>query len=189
MVEAHLNYVKSIRQHYKQCWDRTSAVMCWNKGPTHELPPEFCVLRLPPRPAKAMWTYATCGMSLSSDPEPLELHVFAPVQCDEELVELLTVVAHYHRTGSFLHLGDTVNFGRGWIDNSNCDHGLISLPYLDGPELEWLDTDETKVRFLWLIPVTTTEVEYKRKFGLESLEAKMETSSFDYLNPHRPSVV
>jgi len=41
----------------------------------------------------------------------------------------------------------------------------------------------------WLIPVTKAEVEYKKAFGLESLEQRFEAAQFDYTDPHRPSVV
>jgi hypothetical protein len=50
----------------------------------------------------------------------------------------VTAIAHFHRTGSALGLGHTVNFGRPWLPTSSCTHGLGSLPYLDGPDLEWL---------------------------------------------------
>ena len=69
-----------------------------------------------------MWTYATCGMSLPNDPEPLELHLFAPERNDE-IVELLAALAHYHGTACFLGLGDTVNFGRPWMPGSACNYG------------------------------------------------------------------
>jgi hypothetical protein len=82
-----------------------------------------------------MWTYATSGMSRPGDATPLELHLFSPER-SEQLVELLMAIAHYHRTGSTLGLGASVNFGRPWLSGSDCSFGLISLPYLDGPALE-----------------------------------------------------
>jgi hypothetical protein len=182
------NYIRQMRKHYEDCWNSSSTVLHWDKGPTHELPANFSVLCFKPRPSRKMWTYATCGMSLSTDPEPLELHLFAPEESNQ-LVELLTAITHYHRNASFVGLGHTVNFGRPWMPGSACDHGLISLPYLDGPQLEWLDTGKTRGQFLWLIPITQAEVEYKKRFGLEALEQKLEAASFDYMNPSRPSVV
>ena len=67
--------------------------------------------------------------------------------------------------------------------------GLISLPYLDGPSLEWLDIDGIKTQFLWLIPITKQEMDYKKKNGIEALEEKFDDSSFNYSNPHRKSVI
>jgi len=60
-------------------------------------------------------TYATVGMSGERCKEPIELHLFSESE-DENLVELLAATAHFHRTGSSLGLGHTVNFGRGWRD-------------------------------------------------------------------------
>jgi hypothetical protein len=103
------------------------------------------------------------------------------------MIELLTIVAHYHRTGRPLGLGHTVNFGEPWLSGSACTRGLISLPYLDGEELEWLD--EPRVRFLWLIPITEAEVAFKIQHGLDALEERFEEAAFDYLDPLRASVI
>jgi hypothetical protein len=113
--------------------------------------------------------------------------MFASDRCDE-LAELLVATSHYHRTGAKLGLGDTVNFGRAWLPGSLCDHGLLSLPYLDGPTLEWLRVDGDQTRFLWLIPITKEEVEFSRKNGLEALEARFQKLRFNYLDPKRQSV-
>jgi hypothetical protein len=136
-----------------------------------------------------MRAYATVCMSQPRDEDPIELHLLTHNEGPrlESLVELLTVVAHYHRTGSRLGLGHTVNFGRPWVRGSLCSHGVISLPYLDGPDLEWLDAP--KVRFLWLVPVTAAEVAFKREHGLEALEEAFEAAQFAFLDPARASVV
>jgi hypothetical protein len=81
--------------------------------------------------------------------------------------------------------------GHQRIDGSRCDHGLISLPYLDGPRLEHYAATESEssVRFLWLLPITETEREYVKAFGLEALEHKFDSAGLDYSNPARPSVI
>lgn len=115
----------------------------FKEGPAWQLPPGFRVLVFRPNERRKMWTYASCGMSQQSDAVPLELHLFSPVQTDLH-VELLTAIAHYHVTGEYLDLGHTVNFGRGWLPGSQC---LISLPYLDGPTLEWYEQSSRRIRF------------------------------------------
>jgi len=136
-----------------------------------------------------MTAYATRCMSQPEDEARLEIHLLTgrEKETDPELVELLTVTAHYHRTGTRLGLGHTVNFGRPWRPGSACTHGLLSLPYLDGPRLEWLA--EPRVQFLWLIPITAAELLFKKQHGLEALEERFEAAQFDYLDPLRPSVV
>jgi Suppressor of fused protein (SUFU) len=182
------DYTRQLQQHYEGCWNSKARTLKWRSGPVEELPEDFSVLRFEPHAARNMWTYATCGMSLPTDEEPLELHLFSPVE-NPQLVELVTVITHYHRTGSFLGLGHTVNFGRPWLPGSGCDYGLVSLPYLDGPSLEWLEGEGFNTRFLWLVPITPAEVAYKKKHGLEAFEAKLEAASFNYLDPKRASVV
>lgn len=152
-----------------------------------EFPPGFRILAFPPRADRGMWTYATCGMSTELDPQPLEIHLFSPVEA-AELVELLCMVANYHRTGAALGHRHIVNFGRPWLPDSLCTRGLLSLPYLDGPKLEWLDGDP-QIRFLWLIPITDAERQFANANGLGALEDRFEAAQFDYLDPARPSVV
>ena len=96
-------------------------------------------------------------MSRKTDLPRIEVHLHAATQ-DESDVKLLTAVAHYHQTETLLNIRPTVNFGRPWRPGSPGTHGLLSLPYLDGPQLEYLQLDRLAVRFLWLIPLTTSGV-------------------------------
>jgi len=181
-------YLLSIQRHYSDCWKSRPTEHKWTKGPVHELPPGFEVLRFSPTKSRNMWTYATCGMSMPTDGERLEIHIFSHEK-HNFLIELLTIIAHYHRRSAALGLGHTVNFGQGWWPDSACGYGLFSLPYLDGPSLEWLDLKGAMTRFLWLIPITKDEVEYKKQNGLDALEEQFDHAQFNYLDPHRKSVV
>jgi len=126
-------------------------------------------------------------MSQPVDHRPIELHMFSPRESDE-VVELLAVTAHYHRTAAKLGLGHSVNFGRPWMDTSKSEYGLVSLPYLDGPSLENLKIDSKELKFYWLIPVTSSEVAFKKQNGLEALEELFDRARFDFLNPERIAV-
>ena len=179
-------FCDAIRRHYSLSWSNDPNPQTWNEGPANELPLGFCILEFGPTEVRKMWTYATCCMSHPSDMKLVELHMFSPIQCDG-LVELLTVVAHYHRTGR----KHTVNFGRPWLDKSTCEFGLISLPYLDGPRIEQLHLqhESATVNCLWLVPITEAERNYKKSDGLKALECKVDEPGFNYLNPLRPSGV
>ncbi len=183
-------YCEEIKVHYETVWANHCTEARWQHGPVAELPQDFRVLVFPATKARQMWTYATCCMSQPLDEESIELHLFSPILSDRH-VELLTVVARYHRTGNRLGLGHTVNFGRPWLPGSSCEYGLISLPYLDGPALENYQPQVAHgiVRFLWLVPITKEERDYKKRYGLESLESRFEETQFDYLDPNRGSVV
>ena len=182
---------EKIVEHYKKNWsDQNPNIKIWEKGPMQKLKPDFCILEFPPYDSREMWTYATCGMSSLDSGQPIEIHLFSSRR-DDNLVELLTLVAYYHNTSDGLYLWHTVDLGKPWQDDSICSHGLISLPYLDGPDLENLyipEVDEN-LKFLWFIPITEEEVRYKVKNGVEALEEKFEEGELDYLNPNRKSVI
>lgn len=178
---------EQIINHYQENWGDNFERKFLSKGPMRSLSKEFCILEYQPNKERNRWIYATCGMSLFNRASPIELHLFSLKQ-DEKLVELLTAIAHYHMTDTTLSLNHTVNFGVPWQDNSKCRFGLISLPYLDGPKLESLTLLNNIVHFYWLIPLTTDEVDYKKKNGVEALEQRFEQYHLDYLNPDRKSL-
>lgn len=182
-------YCSSLRNRYEGFWGSSPEVLRLDRGPVRELPPEFHILRFQPKARGDTWIYVTCGMSDASFEAPLELHLFSPSEYEGH-VELLTAVAHFHRTGARLGLEHTVDFGRGWFAGSECSCGLVSLPYIDGPELERPQAPPlAAARCLWLIPITERERAFKRKHGLETLEQEFERTKFNYLDAARPSVV
>lgn len=183
-----MTWHEKIEDHYNQVWGEKPISCAPIKGPVHELPEDFLVLKYPPHGKRKKWTYATRCMSQPYDLHPVELHIISPYE-SELIVELLYFTAHYNRTGAKLGLWDSVNFGRPWLVGSTCQYGYISLPYLDGPPLENLQTEHSIVKFYWLIPVTSAEVEYKKSHGVEALEKRFEKWGLDYANPLRKSTV
>lgn len=181
-------YKKTVIGHYRDVWDNVPSHHNWNKGPIQNLRNDFEVLEFAPNTNRRMWTYATCGMSTIENEKPLEVHMFSSKQ-DFGIVELLTALAYYHQGTAKIGLHHTVNFGRPWQDASICEYGYISLPYLDGPDLEKLIIGNKIINFYWLIPITIAEVQYKTKYGAESLESKFESVAFDFLDNDRSSLV
>jgi hypothetical protein len=175
-------YAERIVAHYSSFWGLPASIERWERGPAHELSPDFRILVFAPRKSRTCWTYATCGMSEPEEDEPIELHLFSPVESPRH-VETLTAIAHIHRTGERLGLGHTVNLGRPWLDSSRCEFGLLSLPYLDAPSIERCAIAEWNIeaRCLWLISITEREREFKKLSGLDALEWQFELKSFNYL--------
>jgi len=184
-----MNNSPEIMKHYETCWRNKANMISFDKGPMLAAFKDFTILEFSPTIERKFWTYATAGMSDKINAK-LELHIFS-LERDRSIVELLTAVAYYHLTSDDkLNLWHTVNFGRPWQKRSDCQFGLISLPYLDGPILENFEITNTSViKFYWLIPITAQEREYKIKYGLEALEERFKRNNFNYLNPLRKSVV
>lgn len=182
-------YRNAILDHYSLHWGTSFSDERWTKGPIHQLPETFSVIEVPPHGDRDMWTYATCCMSQLEDPQKREVFLYSPHQRDQH-VELLTILAHYHRTGSHLDLFHSVNFGRPWLPGSSCSYGLLSWAYLEPREFAFcLSPKGDELRFLWLIPITEAERDYKMKMGNDALEEAFEKASLNYLDPKRKSVV
>lgn len=181
-----LKYRDQVEQHYITQWGQNYNTYLWDKGPFYKVSPFFRVLQFLPNETHNMWTYATVCMSSHLEKKPIELHLFSNKQ-DNNLIELLTIVAYYHQNTHKIGLNDTVNFGKSWQDDSFCHYGYISLPYLDGPSLENLYLNEKQVKFYWLIPITPKELYYKMKYGVEKLEEMFEEKNLDYMDPNRSS--
>jgi hypothetical protein len=178
-----------LQQHLETNWEARAKRLKWEKGPTHKLHPDFSVLEFGPTNHQSYWIYSTLGMSKEREDEHLiELHMFSSIQ-DTGLLELLTVTASYHRNDLPLGLHHTVNFGRAWQDNSECDHGFISLPCLDGEGLKVFSFEGGHLHNLWLIPITQQERDFKIEHGWDALEGLFEQNGFNYLDAKRPSLV
>jgi len=182
-------YNTTILNHYNNNWGTEYQIKRDDKGPMKTSSHDYYVLEYPPNSKRNIWTYATCGMFSFNENMPIELHIFSLFQ-DEKLVELLTAVSYYQISEDKLNLNHTVNFGVPWQPGSRCSYGLISLPYLDGPNLEILRIDPSRaVHFYWLIPITEEERNYKKKYGIEALEERFDQNKFNYIDPLRKSVV
>jgi hypothetical protein len=75
------------------------------------------------------------------------------------------------------------------LEDSTCDHLLISLPYTLGPKLEICQINDDVIHIYWALPITKKEREYKTKNGLGALETKLEEKGVAYWQLDRPSVV
>ncbi|QMU30602.1 suppressor of fused domain protein [Adhaeribacter radiodurans] len=182
-------YVYKVQQHYESYFQTSGNKKVLDKGPKEKLHPNFYILEFAPNKIHDFWTYCTVGMSVDCEEENLiELFIYSPRQ-DVALIELLTVAASYHRNVLPLDLNHTVNIGQPWLDDSKCDHGFISLPYLDGEQLEILELGEKVINCYWFIPITEKERDYKMGNGVEDLEQLFEEKQLDYLNPNRKELV
>jgi hypothetical protein len=181
----------AIALHYEDVWGSPPVYCEWSDLAlrVRELPAGFAVLRFEPANRDRPWKYATVGMSAPADEHAIELHMICD-KPEDDCAAILTLAAYFHRTSARLGVGHSVEFGRPWVANSQCSFGLISLPYLDGPKLEWCCLDGREhVRCLWLLPMTPEEARFKRDNGPNALEERFEASGFNYADPWRPCVL
>jgi hypothetical protein len=163
------------------------------KGPIDSRVPDFRVFRVHPSSAGDWWLYVSsgCWAATQQDGHGLEFFLAAP-RDDWQNLESITMNAYYHcgPAQQRLDVGHTVPIGRPWLDDSNCDHYLVSLPYPLGPDFEICEWNPgTHIRILWLLPITEAERNFRRTDGLEALESLLEERAIDPVDPQRPSVV
>jgi hypothetical protein len=182
-------YTDELRKHYESFYGVAGHKTVWDKGPTHKLHPEFFVLEFGPSIRHQMWTYTTVGMSLDGDDENLIELITYSKERDNSRVELLTANASFHRNSEPLNLHHTVVVGQLKDSNTTCDHGFISLPYIEGQELEIFTFEDREIHCYWFIPITEKERDFKIENGCDALEDLFEEKQFDYLDMTRKSLV
>ncbi|MEU5876343.1 suppressor of fused domain protein [Spirillospora sp. NPDC047279] len=155
--------------------------------------PALRVIEVAPGPRLGIWTYATVGASLRADAHGRRREfVLTAAARDPRFPDLLAMAAFYHcgPAPRPLDVGHSVPLGEPWLLGSTCDHFLVSLPYLHGPALEQCTLpDGHQARFLWLLPVTPSEIAFRRTHGTEALEQLFDQARIDPVDPHRPAVV
>lgn len=183
---------KKLTEHVDACWPvETKERFTWQLGRISEVLPNFSVIRVAPASADQPWIYLTHGawqVDVGSRSRS-EFVLMAPAE-NPRHVETLAMLASFHANAKHhLSEGKSVAIGRGWLDGSEYDHLLVSPPYPFGPNLEFCKVDqELMVRFLWLLPINSSESLYLARMGVEALEDRLEALGVDYLDPHRPAV-
>lgn len=181
-----------LRDHVRAFWpDRTIKQTPWKARPVGDAIPALDILVVPAVAADEPVVYISCGASSILREGVREEFLIVAPEADEIHREHLAMIANFHadRELAPLEPGRIVNVGRPWAANSRCDHFLVSLPYIQGPEFEWCHVDDERVRFLWLTPITRAEADYAREHGAEALESLLEENGVVVTEPLRESVV
>jgi hypothetical protein len=176
-------HANRIEAHYRRMWGPPVADVRWPRGPIHELPGHFSVLTFGRVLDNSHVTYATRCISQPDDVPPAEVFCQVEWQMDD-ICELLTAIAHFHRTGTALGPNHTVNFGRPFAPNSLLTHGLLSLPYQIPPEHAAFPNPEGEhdTRLLWLIPITEKEKQFIVSAGKDAFWSRVEQMELGYEN-------
>ena len=153
-----------------------------------EAVPGLRVITVGPGPRTNSWTYVTagCWAVVEHGGHGLEFVLGTPVR-DPSFAALPAMVAYYH-ADHHLDIKHSMSIGAPWMPNSGCDHLLVSLPYLHGPDLERCPLRDGHARLLWMLPVTSSEIAFRREHGHEALEALFDEAQINPTDPHRASV-
>jgi len=180
-------------EHVRSFWSNNKVdFFSWDLGPIKESLPDFKVARVTPKSTDEPWVYISCGISeIEYDNQnSMEFLILSPYETPIH-VETLAMLAHLHSDPRYyVQLGNSIDIGREWIKKSNMQHFLLSLPYPYGPQLEVCDLGKGKIiQFLWLLPITSEEVDFLNQNGLEALERKFDENEIDAIKIKRKSVV
>jgi hypothetical protein len=161
----------------------------WQRGRIEKVLHRFRVLRVAPGSKSRLWIYISLGAweVTSVSPPGLEFMIFASQESPRH-IELLAMTVNYHSKHT-LGLGHTFPVGEPWLEGSQCDHMLVSLPYPFGRDLELCKVNGSHIHLFWLLPITSAERQFKSDNGLEALEELFENQTLEYWRVDRDSVV
>lgn len=148
--------------------------------------PEVKILLFPPTRTQNAWIYATLGMSdLASGHHAPEIHLFSHEKNDA-IVQAISSMMDYVQEGH-LHFGDLFE-SRG-EDSFTCTHLLAAYPFPEGEGFPELYSEDREIEFIWLLPVTDSEIDFMKKHGYDALEEKLFESEADFYDWNRKPVV
>ncbi len=179
-----------VLEHYQNFFKgHEIEIFTWNIGPIESVVPGFKVLRAAPGPRINLWSYCSIGASEIENEHSglLEFIVHSSFE-SPRLVEMLAMVTYYHSSHA-LGIGHTLPIGEPWLNDSLCDHWLVSVPYPLGTELEICKFNNSHAHVSWLLPITEHERDFKVNNGLEELEKLFEDSGLEFWDVKRKSVV
>lgn len=166
-------------------------VIHFDRGPIRTRVADFHAIRVAPGPRHDLWTFVSSGVweATQRAGHGLEFIVGAP-RDDPACVELLAITAYYHAgpPEQRLDVGHTVPIGAPWLDDSSCDHLLVSIPYPYGPDLEVCTWGDDHARLLWLLPITRSERDFATANGVRALEDRFDEHAIEFSDPERSPV-
>jgi hypothetical protein len=181
-----------ILQHYREFWgaDRV-ADSHWTPEHLGSRLPDFHIAKVAPATQDGMRAFASIGAWRATEGEErgLEFIVAAP-SLSAAVMHRLGMVAYYHAgpTENRLGAGHRLPVGEPWVEGSELDTILLSLPYPWGPRLEHCQLPDRHIQVLWVLPITSAESAFARENGVEALEQRFDDAKIDYLDPFRASV-
>ncbi len=162
--------------------------VCWDEEASEAGSEGIVVTAISPGPQSELWTYVSRGASSRGFNAKRRLEfVIQAEEPDPRLVELVGMSCQYHHAEG-LAVGFTFPVGEPVLPESQLDHILVSIPYQFDEEFEDCGEGDDLVQYVWLLPITREEREFKVKEGLEALEQLFEDAEVPYWDAWRDSV-
>jgi len=187
-------YVERVVAHVREFWpDGELDVLAWTIGPLWEQAPQMRFVELGPAERGGTWTYLSAGAAPLLEDEGVghEFVIRAPFQ-ERLMVELLAMAVYYAWTGDHggVHDGHTLNHGEPWIEGADASFLYVNKPYFVSHRFERLPYgDGHTAQFLWLVPITEAEKDWRHAHGQEAFEQLLEERRIDPTDPARAPVV
>ena len=186
-------YLDLLQRHVSGFWpDHRCEPLNWTLGEWSREHPEFRVLELAPA-GREPWIYVSAGAAhLRSFGGVGHEFVIRTLQQERLMVELLAMVASYSTRADHggLHDGHTVPIGHPWVEGGEADHLYLNKPYFVSRDFAMLRIDDSlRVQFLWLVPITEREKEWRHEHGQEAFEQRLEDHAVTPEDPTRRSTV
>ena len=191
-----INQTHAVAEHLREFFGAENAIT-WEsplvEGPLRSRAPFFSVFEVSPTGDFPYWTYVSAGSlnhAMVADDHNVEFVIASATQ-DPRMVQHLAENSYYHcgPCSQRLDLGHRLPVGAPWVPGATVDATLVSLPYPYGEDLEYVQWDGRHTRVLWLMPITTSELDFARREGNERLEQLFETNHVEFTDLSRPSVV
>ncbi|RLC08066.1 MAG: hypothetical protein DRH43_10675 [Deltaproteobacteria bacterium] len=193
-----MNYMQIRETHYVRFFGpMTRPVM----HSTDSKQPHIDIYQFEPTDTRLHWTLITGGMSDLRQHIPEELvgriapraeiliYVEEPKPWMFNVLKGLAGMPFDEKT--FLHWWHTVpNGGPMTAEPSELTNFFFLPPYFEGVEFNTLHLGDERVDFLWMVPITNEELEYKLKYGAEALETLFEEANLSpVIDEKRTSLV
>ncbi len=168
-----------------------------NMQSTDDTTPHIDIYRFGPNNDRSYWTLITGGMSdqeqfiprghpdhITKRTEVL-MYVHEPRPWMFQVVKELALIPFEQRT--YLHWWHSAPIN---IEDSQLAHAFFLPPYFESEEFDSLVIEDDDVSFLWMVPITESELQYKLRYGGQALEELFSNCEIDpVLNENRASVI
>jgi hypothetical protein len=156
------------------------------------------ILQCPNRPDPGVTSYSTIGLSdtpmmYEGEEYPVRLEMVGAsyTREDDVFARILSTAAFSVMRTHWLVAPGTVlpNVVREYLPSSQVPHLYFTAPFIWEDKLTTLDLPKKPVAFLFAMPISEAEYQYRLEYGDEAFEKVLEKSNIDIYDLERPSTI